>query len=72
MLTDTEKLHIQYHESIQLGKEILYMVDGGEDICCTLSQWGRNWLNFNRYATPPNATTANNRLFAMEFDTEFE
>jgi len=70
-MTDLE-LHIAKTESLQLGDEILFMVDGGEDICCTLNQWSKEWIMFNSYATPPNETTDSNRLFALEFDTEFE
>ena len=71
MLTAQEQLHIDKVESIQLGNEILFMVDGGEDICCTLNQWAKDWIGFNKYSVQPNTTTPNHRLFAMEFETEF-
>lgn len=71
MLTDRE-LHVKKVESVQIGEQLLYQVNGGEDICCTLSQWGKDWSGYNKYSTPPNETTADNRLFAMEFDVEFE
>jgi len=71
MLTNAQ-LHTKKVESTQIGEQLLYQVNGGQDICCTLSQWGKDWSTYNKYSTEPNATTADNRLFAMEFDVEFE
>ena len=48
------------------------MVDGGEDICCALEQWMAKWANFNKYSDAPKETTEDFRLFAQQFDQEFE
>lgn len=71
MLID-KQLQVQQAESVQLWKQVVRMVDGGEDICCALDQWLAKWSSFNCYSTAPRETTGDFRLFAMEFDVEFE
>ena len=71
MLTGAE-LQIQKAESVQLWNQVAWMVDGGEDICCALEQWMIKWSAFNKYSTAPKETTDDFRLFAQEFDQEFE
>lgn len=71
MLTATE-IQVQQGESIQLWKQVVWMVEGGEDICCALTQWMTKWANFNKYSTAPKETTGDFRIFAQEFDQEFE
>lgn len=71
MLTDKE-IQVQKAESVQLWKQIVWKVDGGEDICCALTQWMSKWANFNKYSDAPKETTDNFRLFAQQFDQEFE
>jgi len=66
MLTATE-IQIQQGESIQLWKQVVWMVEGGEDICCALTQWMAKWANFNKYSEPPKETTDDFRLFAPNY-----
>lgn len=71
MLTASE-IQVQQGESIQLWKQVMWMVEGGEDICCALTQWMTKWSNFNKYSEPPKETTADFRIFAGQFEQEFE
>ena len=71
MLTDFQIL-AEKTECVQLGQQILWMVDGGEDTCCALNQWGRKWIMFNKYSESPNLTTTRGRLFANQFVQTFE
>lgn len=71
MLVGAE-LQIQKAESVQLWKQVVWMVDGGEDICCALEQWMTKWSLFNKYSDAPKETTDDFRLFAQQFDQEFE
>lgn len=65
-------LHIAKVESTQLMKQVHYLVEGGEDICCAMIQWVKKWSGFNEFSTPPNQETGDFRLFAIEFAEEFE
>jgi hypothetical protein len=71
MLTEKE-VYVQNVELAQLGKQILWMVDGGEDTCCAMYQWGMKWMFVNEYSQGPNLTTESARIFAMQFEQEFE
>jgi hypothetical protein len=71
MLTAKET-QVQQGESIQLWDQVVWMSNGGEDICCALEQWMVKWSLFNKYSDAPKETTDDFRLFAPQFDQEFE
>ena len=71
MLNERE-VHIAKIESIQLLKQILYMIDGGEDVCCALFQWTNLWIKINKYHKEPKLTTEHSRIFANNFVTTFQ
>ena len=71
-MLSAKQLQVQQGESVQLFDQIVYMIDGGEEVCCALEQWMAKWAGFNCYSTSPKETTDDFRLFAMEFDQEFE
>ena len=71
-MIEGRELHVKKVESVQIGNQILYEVNGGQDTSCTLLQWSKDWMLYNKYSVAPNASTSSNRLFAIEFDVEFE
>jgi hypothetical protein len=70
MLT-SEQTYIQGVELTQLAKQIVYMVDGGEDVCCALEQWGIKWANVNEYHCGPKSDSDGGRIFTNQFVTIF-
>lgn len=70
MLTSTQT-YIENGELLQLSKQIVRMVDGGEDICCAIEQWGIKWANINQYSEEPNLTSDGGHIFVSQFVTPF-
>ena len=67
-----KEIQVQQSESIQLWEQVVRKVEGGEDICCALTQWMTKWANFNKYSEPPKETTGDFSIFDVQFDQEFE
>jgi hypothetical protein len=70
-MLESEQMYIQGVELTQLAKQIVYMVDGGEDVCCAIDQWGMKWANVNEYRCGPNLNSDGGHIFTNQFVTIF-
>jgi hypothetical protein len=62
--------YIQRVELTELSKQIYWMIDGGEDVCCAMEQWGIKWGKIN--TTEPLPDSENGRIFVNQFVQPFE